>query len=153
MKWKPKQTQLQKSQISTHETVTLLSKSNLTATSQPQNPREPVPQHASQSQGEDTDNKFRGVSRNGHFGWQIMCTIGRRQQFVATVDHREFAALIHDIIQIQNNGITVKANFDFTVVEILALVTAQSMTDVRKVATPNPVQSTQKIKEELQIDQ
>ena len=50
-----------------------------------------------------------------------------------TVDNKEMAALVHDVIQIQNNGIMIKTNFSYTILELLALLTVQSLMDVRKV--------------------
>lgn len=74
-----------------------------------------------------------GVSRNGHFGWQIMCIVERRQQFIATVENKDLAALIHDFVQIQNNGLRVKTNFNYTIRDLLALLCMPSLLDVRQV--------------------
>ena len=53
-----------------------------------------------------------------------MCIVNRRQQFIATVDNKEMAAVVHDMIQIQNNGITIKTNFSYTIPDLIALLTA-----------------------------
>ena len=76
---------------------------------------------------------FRGVSKNGLFGWQIMCMVGRRQLFIATVDNKEMAAIIHDIISIQNNGLGVKTNFSYSMLDLIAISMSQSFLDVRNI--------------------
>ena len=65
-----------------------------------------------------------------------MCIVNRRQQFIATVDNKELAAVVHDVIQIQNNGITMKTNFSYTILDLVALLTAQSLMDVRRLNQP-----------------
>lgn len=62
-----------------------------------------------------------------------MCIVERRQQFIATVDNKELAALIHDIVQMQNNGLMVKTNFNYTVRDLLALMSMRSLLDVRQI--------------------
>jgi len=76
---------------------------------------------------------YRGVSRNGNFGWQIMCIVERRQQFIATVENKQMAAVVHDIVQIQNNGLVVKTNFNYSMRDLLALLCMPSLLDVRKI--------------------
>ena len=63
-----------------------------------------------------------------------MCIVNRKQQFVVTVDNQELAAVVHDIIQIQNNGIKIKTNFSYTIIELMAVLTVQSFMDVRMVS-------------------
>lgn len=76
---------------------------------------------------------YRGVSKNGLFGWQIMCMVGRKQLFIATVDDKEMAAMIHDIISIQNNGLNVKTNFSYTMLDLIAISMVGSILDVRNI--------------------
>ena len=54
---------------------------------------------------------------------------------MATVDNKEMAAVIYDIIQIQNNGISIKTNFTYTILDLIAILTIQSLMDmdVRKI--------------------
>ena len=44
--------------------------------------------------------------------------------------------MVHDVIQIQNNGITIKTNFSYTILQLLALLTVQSLIDVKKINQP-----------------
>lgn len=62
-----------------------------------------------------------------------MCIVERRQQFIATVENKQMAAVVHDIVQIQNNGLIVKTNFNYSVRDLLALVCMQSLLDVRQI--------------------
>jgi hypothetical protein len=48
--------------------------------------------------------------------------INNRQQFIATVDNMAMAALIHDVISIQCNGLNVKTNFNYTKIDLLAIM-------------------------------
>lgn len=43
------------------------------------------------------------------------------------------AAVVHDIVQIQNNGLMVKTNFNYTVRDCLALICIDSLLDVRQI--------------------
>ena len=76
---------------------------------------------------------YRGVSRNGHAGWQIMCMVDSRQQFIATVDNVTLAAIIHDVISIQCNGLSVKTNFNYSMLDLLAIVCSPQVLDIKKV--------------------
>ena len=91
------------------------------------------------TQGKDpaADSGFRGVSLNGKTGWQIMCMVDGRQQFIATVSQKLLAALIHDVVQIQNNGIKVKTNFNYSQLEILGILSIGSVLDFRSVNIGN----------------
>ena len=43
------------------------------------------------------------------------------------------AAVVHDIVQIQNNGLMVKTNFNYTIRDLLALICIDSLLDVRQI--------------------
>ena len=62
-----------------------------------------------------------------------MCMVGRRQLFIATVDNKEMAAIIHDIISIQNNGLGVKTNFSYSMLDLIAISMSKSFLDVRNI--------------------
>lgn len=77
--------------------------------------------------------EFRGVTRNGNSGWQIMAMVNGRQQFIATVADKTMAAMIHDIVQMQDKGIRkIKANFDYRMIDILAIAIVGSFMEFRK---------------------
>lgn len=74
---------------------------------------------------------YRGVSRNGESGWQIVCTVKGKQTFIATVEDMTMAALIHDIISIQSNGLAAKTNFGYTHWNLLAIICHPQMIDIK----------------------
>lgn len=51
------------------------------------------------SRGTVNESGFRGVSLNGNAGWQVLCMVDGRQQFIATVGNRTLGAILHDIVQ------------------------------------------------------
>ena len=57
--------------------------------------------------------------------------VDHKQQFIATVDNKMVGALIHDIVQIQNNGIKMKTNFNYTLLDLLGIVIMGSLLDFR----------------------
>lgn len=59
--------------------------------------------------------------------------VNQRQQFIATVDNQLLAALIHDIVTIQSNGLDVKTNFTYTKRDLMAIITANSFMGVRNI--------------------
>ena len=50
-----------------------------------------------------------------------------RQQFIATVGNKNLGALLHDVVQIQNNGIGVRTNFTYSRLDIFAILIAGSI--------------------------
>ena len=65
---------------------------------------------------------YRGVSKNGQTGWQIMCMFDGQQNFVGTFDNVNMAAIIYDIVQIQQNGLEVKTNLSYRKVDLIAIL-------------------------------
>jgi len=65
---------------------------------------------------------FRGVSRNGNTGWQIMSFVRGKQIFMGTVDNVNMAALIYDIISLQSNGLDTKSNLTYSKLDIIAVL-------------------------------
>ena len=63
-----------------------------------------------------------------------MCIVDRRQQFIATVENKFMAAVVHDIIQIQNNGLGVKTNFSYNTREVLAILCLPALTDAKRIS-------------------
>ena len=63
-----------------------------------------------------------------------MAMVDGRQQFIATVASKHMAAMVHDIVQIQSKGIKkVKANFDYTMLDILGILIIGSLLDFRQI--------------------
>jgi hypothetical protein len=59
--------------------------------------------------------------------------VGRKQLFIATVDNKEMAAIIHDIISIQSNGLGVKTNFSYSMHDLIAISMCRTFLDVRNI--------------------
>ena len=57
--------------------------------------------------------------------------VDHKQQFIATVDNKMVGALIHDIVQIQNNITKMKTNFNYTLLDLLGIVIMGSLLDFR----------------------
>ena len=74
---------------------------------------------------------YRGVSKNGDSGWQIVCTLKGKQTFIATVEDMAMAALIHDIISIQANGLNAKTNFSYSRWNLLAIISQPQFIDIK----------------------
>lgn len=68
---------------------------------------------------------FRGVAKNGNTGWQIMLMIRGHQNYIGTVDNVNMAALMYDIISIQLFGLSVKTNFNYTVFDLIAILSIE----------------------------
>lgn len=62
-----------------------------------------------------------------------MCMINNRQQFIATVDNMAMAALIHDVISIQCNGMNVKTNFNYTKIDLVAIMCLPQLLDIKQI--------------------
>ena len=60
-----------------------------------------------------------------------MCQVGKKQMYISTFDDKIVAALIFDIIAIQQNGPSVSTNFSFTLKDILAIFSMGSMLDYK----------------------
>ena len=54
-----------------------------------------------------------------------------RQQFIATLESKVAAAILHDIVQMQNNGLGVRTNFNYSLSDILAIQIAGSILKFR----------------------
>lgn len=76
---------------------------------------------------------YRGVSSNGQTGWQIMCQISGRHQFIMTVDDMDMAAIVNDIVLIQSNGLKVKTNFNYRYRDLLAIMILGSILEFRQI--------------------
>ena len=59
-----------------------------------------------------------------------MGMIDNRQQFIATVDNMSMAALIHDVISIQSNGMNIKTNFNYTKADVLEVLGDVPITNI-----------------------
>lgn len=62
-----------------------------------------------------------------------MCMIENRQQFIATVDNMSMAALIHDVISIQSNGMNVKTNFNYTKIDLVTILCLPQLLDTKSI--------------------
>lgn len=95
--------------------------------------------HQSKSHYRDAtyQSEYRGVTRNGNTGWQIMAMVEGRQQFIATVSSKQMAAMAHDIVQMQSKGIKkIKANFDYTMEDIIGILIVGSLLEFRQTEPP-----------------
>jgi hypothetical protein len=54
-----------------------------------------------------------------------------RQQFIATVGNKNLGAILHDIVQMQNNSIGVRTNFNYTRLDMFGMIIAGSILDFR----------------------
>ena len=62
-----------------------------------------------------------------------MCMIENRQQFIDTVDNMSMAALIHDVISIQSNGMNVKTNFNYTKIDLVTILCLPQLLDTKSI--------------------
>ena len=62
-----------------------------------------------------------------------MGMIENRQQFIATVDNMSMAALIHDVISIQSNGMNIKANFNYTKIDLVSILCLPQLLDTKSI--------------------
>lgn len=62
-----------------------------------------------------------------------MCMVEGRQQFIATVDNLTMAAIIHDVISIQCNGLNVKTNFSYAKIDLLAIISSPHMLNIKNI--------------------
>lgn len=59
--------------------------------------------------------------------------VNGKQQFIATVNNMHQAAMIYDIVQIQQKGVKrIRTNFDYTVLDVLAIAMLGSILDFLK---------------------
>ena len=54
---------------------------------------------------------------------------------MATVDHQDFAAVLHDILAIQTKGLEARTNFDVTAREAITMLTMDSPWQVVNIAS------------------
>ena len=54
-----------------------------------------------------------------------------RQRFIATLGSKVIAAILHDIVQLQNNGIVVRTNFSYSRLDILGILIAGSILEFK----------------------
>lgn len=80
---------------------------------------------------------YRGVSSNGTCGWQTMCHVDGRHQFIMTVENKQMAAIINDIVLIQNNGIKIKTNFNYNYYDVFGIMILGSILEFRNNSTCN----------------
>lgn len=61
-----------------------------------------------------------------------MASVQGRQQFIATVNDKMLAGMVHDIVQMHGKGISkMKSNFDYRIVDIFAIAIVGSFLDFR----------------------
>lgn len=76
------------------------------------------------------DHEYRGVFINTN-QLQVKCYLDGRQEYVANFDDIILAAIVYDIIHIQNNGIDVKTNFSYRLIDLLGILVIGSLLDMR----------------------
>ena len=54
-----------------------------------------------------------------------------RQQFIATLESKNLGAILHDIVQMQNNGLGVRTNFNYSQRDVFAILIAGSILEFR----------------------
>ena len=57
------------------------------------------------------------------------------QHFIATVDNKTLAVIIHDIICFQSMGLRAKTNFKYSKLQLIALLCAPQLIDIKNVGT------------------
>ena len=75
--------------------------------------------------------KLRGVSKNGRNNWQILCFEESNKVYLGTVDDIVKAALLYDIFSIQFKGRKAKTNFSYTMRELIAIMSIQSLMSIK----------------------
>ena len=74
---------------------------------------------------------LRGVSRNGRCNWQILSMSDGGKFYLATVDNILKAAILYDIFCIQTKGLKAKTNFNFTRLELRAVMQLKSLIKIK----------------------
>ena len=69
---------------------------------------------------------YRGVSRNGK-SWQILIMIDSEKIYLCTTDNPHQAAILYDYVIIQAKGLGSKINFEYTKLDLLAILFEKSI--------------------------
>ena len=71
--------------------------------------------------------------------YQVKCYVDGRQEYIANFDDSCLAAMVYDVIHIQNNGINVKTNFSYTLLDVLGIIVIGPLMDCKSVSMPGHI--------------
>lgn len=69
------------------------------------------------------------MTRNCKYYWEVKSQVKNRQTFISTFDEQESAAVIFDLIQLQRKGISSRANFKYSLSELMAILSSHPVYD------------------------